>query len=302
MNITVRKIELLANIAIIAVALLLGSILVKRHFLTNSTGGAGRTKPNGQIRAGAKLFLPSVDWAKNGQTLLLALTQGCHYCSESAPFYRRLARELRGRGQVRLIAVLPQSVDDSQKYLNDLDVAVDEVRQASLTSIGVIGAPTLILVNNAGVVTDVWLGRLKSRQESEVLSRLRINDDHRVIGLDRAATNSDDAIVNIEGADLKRVIDGGQRVIVLDVRNRANYTQEHIAGAKNIPVDELEVRATYELPRSDLIVTYSSYAEDDLSKAAYQILNDQGFRHISVLRGGLSGWQRAGLPTVTGIQ
>jgi hypothetical protein len=74
------------------------------------------------------------------------------------------------QGTTRLIAVLPQSVDAGRKYMADLGIAVDEVRQAPPSSLGVRGTPTLILVNKDGVVTISWVGRLKPEKELEVIA------------------------------------------------------------------------------------------------------------------------------------
>jgi thioredoxin-related protein len=118
---------------------------------------------------GKELPLSGVDWSKNERTLILALSSTCRFCTMSAPFYQRLASE---RKNVRLIAVLPQPEAESQKYLSDLGVSVDEVRRVSMRSLGVRGTPTLILVDGAGVVTGEWRGKLAENQEHEVLSRL----------------------------------------------------------------------------------------------------------------------------------
>jgi hypothetical protein len=81
-------------------------------------------------------------------------------------------RETAGRENIHLIAVLPQAFDESKKYLDDLGVAIEEVKQAQLDSIGVYGTPTLILVNNQGVVITSWVGKLSADGEAEVLRRL----------------------------------------------------------------------------------------------------------------------------------
>jgi thiol-disulfide isomerase/thioredoxin len=168
MNNWTRKIEILANIAILVVAVLLGVVLVKKYLLT---GDRPETAP--KIVAGTKMTLPGVDWSKNGQTLMVVLQKGCHFCTESAPFYQRLVKETAERGGVHLVAVLPQEVPEAKKYLEEIKVPIDEVRQASPTALGVAGTPTLILVNEAGVVVDVWEGRLPASEESKVLNRLQ---------------------------------------------------------------------------------------------------------------------------------
>jgi hypothetical protein len=41
-----------------------------------------------------------------------------------------------------------------------------------LSSIGVGGTPSWILVDNFGIVTDVWVGKLDSKGEAQVLDVL----------------------------------------------------------------------------------------------------------------------------------
>lgn len=61
----------------------------------------------------------------------------------------------------------------SKGYLKRLGVSVDEIRQASLDSIGVNGTPTLILVDNRGAVVDFWIGKLAGPTEQKVIDRLQ---------------------------------------------------------------------------------------------------------------------------------
>ena len=89
-----KKTELVTNVVIIAVALLLGVVVVKRFLL--SPPPPAPVKP---IAAGTKMALPDVEWAKSRQTLLVVLAQGCRFCSESVPFYQRLAKEALGEGE-----------------------------------------------------------------------------------------------------------------------------------------------------------------------------------------------------------
>src|SRR5919202_175698 len=102
---TTQRLEVLVNVAIIVVAVLLSFVLIKSYLLPNSSKEG---PPDPRVPTGAKVSLPGVDWSGNNQTLLLVLQKGCHFCSESAPFYQRLVRETAGRGNVHLIAVLPQ--------------------------------------------------------------------------------------------------------------------------------------------------------------------------------------------------
>ena len=169
-----KKTEVLANIAIIVVAILLGGVLVKKYLLPgNDAGSAASADP--RVPAGSKVSLPGVDWAKNGQTLLLVLSSDCRYCTESGPFYQRLTRETAGRQGIQLVALLPQEVEEGRKYLAGLGVPVNEVRQAAPGNTGARVTPTLILVDGGGVVKNSWVGKLTAPEESEILSQLASN-------------------------------------------------------------------------------------------------------------------------------
>src|SRR5262245_51114736 len=177
MNKFAQKIELASQVAIIIVAALIGAVLVKNHLLNTSQpkGAAVNNKPAAGQNTdaglnGKAISLPDVDWKKGDQTLVLALSTTCHFCSESAPFYKQVIE--KRKGSTRLIAVLPQSVEAGRQYLSGLGITVDEVRQAPPSSLGVQGTPTLLLVNKAGVVTSSWRGKLPQERELEVIAKL----------------------------------------------------------------------------------------------------------------------------------
>lgn len=112
-----------------------------------------------------------MDWSKNGQTLVLAISTQCHFCKESTPFYRRLEQEVGKR--IKIIAALPQPVADAEQYLKGEGVRVDQVKQISPMALGVRGTPTMLLVNSGGVVTRVWSGKLPPEEQDQVLSILK---------------------------------------------------------------------------------------------------------------------------------
>src|SRR3954463_11461469 len=113
-----NRIEIIANVAIILVAGLLSVVLVKGMFYRSQPA------PVPQIKIGAKLTLPDLNWAQQDQTLLITLQKGCHFCAESALFYQRLAREAEGQKKTQLVAVLPQAPTESRQYLSDLSVLI----------------------------------------------------------------------------------------------------------------------------------------------------------------------------------
>ncbi len=168
--------ETVANLCSIVVSVLLSVVLVKVFLLPAArpaTPAASPARP--QVAKGTSLngSLPGVDWAKNGRTLVLAISTRCHFCTDSAPFFQRICKE-RTAG-TKILAVLPQAVDDSRKYLEQEGVRVDDVKQAQLDSIKVSGTPTLLLVDNAGTVAKAWVGKLGPTEEEDVLRVLREN-------------------------------------------------------------------------------------------------------------------------------
>jgi thioredoxin-related protein len=169
MNNLYKRLELLANIAIILVAISLMAVLAKRYIFTSGN----QTSEQIQSNVGTKVSQLDIDWSKSDKNLLLVLSNTCHFCTESAPFYQRLVQERTQRDTFRLAAVLPQPVNEGRSYLNGLGVNINEVKQLSPSAIRIRGTPTLLLVNSAGVVTDEWLGKLPPQKENEVLSRLR---------------------------------------------------------------------------------------------------------------------------------
>jgi len=102
----------------------------------------------------------------------MALSTQCHFCTESPPFYQRVTKVDPKIPNLRLVAVFPQSTSESESYLKNLDVRVDDVKQ-SPSLLGVRGTPTLILTDEQGAVVQSWYGKLSSTQEQEVLARLR---------------------------------------------------------------------------------------------------------------------------------
>ncbi len=166
-----KKIEIAANIAIIIVALLFGAVLVNRYFLPSATLKSSVAETE-NIKVGTKLPLADVDWSKSEKNLVLILSTSCHFCSESAPFYQKLAQQKAKHSDVKLIAVFPQTVEEAQRYLSEHNLSVDEVRQSSLNTINVRGTPTLIAVNKSGAVVQSWVGKLPPEKESEVASLL----------------------------------------------------------------------------------------------------------------------------------
>jgi len=277
-----EKLELFVNIALVLAGLVLVASLANKFFWQKDAVAADEGLV---IENGAKLDWPNMDWSRNGRTIVLALSTSCHFCTESAPFYQKLTRELSRQGGNRIVAVLPQPVSEGQKYLQDLGFNVDEVRQANMASIGLPATPALALVNDAGVVTGIWVGKLGVNQQYDVFKRLNISSSH---GL----ADTENGVTSIDAQTLKGAIERKERFTLVDVESRDLYKLEHIPGALNIPMDELEARSDDELLPDDTLIIYSHGIDDETSENAVSILVNEGFKKVSLLRGGYTGWQQ----------
>jgi hypothetical protein len=164
-----KKIELIANLSIIAVAILLCGILISLCLPQPPSKAVIAESP--RILSGTKLTLPGLEWGKSSQTLLIVISTNCHFCTESAPFYQHLAQQKAGRRDIRMVAILPQSAAEAQKYLSAQGVSVDEIRQSAPGAVYARATPTLILVDRTGSVVESWVGKLPPQTEEEVLGR-----------------------------------------------------------------------------------------------------------------------------------
>jgi len=114
--------------------------------------------------------LAGLSLAASPQTLVVALQSGCHFCSESMAFYRTL-QQTRHRS-VRLVVVMPDTAATAQKYMQDNGLAPDAIVTADLAELQVTGTPTLLLANAAGVIEQIWRGKLPPEREKTVLAAI----------------------------------------------------------------------------------------------------------------------------------
>lgn len=111
---------------------------------------------------------------------------------------------------------------------------------------------------------------------------------------------NDQQVAVIPAEEVKRELDAGTRLFVLDVRDPHELREElgHIKGATNIPVGALAHRlAELESHRGREIVTVCKAG--GRAHTAAQILMQAGFPMVHVMMGGMMGWKQAGFPTGT---
>ena len=104
-------------------------------------------------------------------------------------------------------------------------------------------------------------------------------------------------IPQIHPAELKRKLDAGEPVYLVDVRNDDEYAYCRLPDSVLIPLPELPGRVEeVEPPAGALVVVYCHHGVRSLSGAA--ILQRAGFENAASLSGGIEAWSRLIDPSV----
>jgi hypothetical protein len=168
-----QALEVLANLALIVAALLFGAVLIRSLRSPTAEKKTQSTLPpvtQRVIQKGQVIGGLHINPAGSARTLLLALSTTCHFCTDSASFYQRISTE---RGHTYLVAIFPQEPREGERYLANLGVKVDEVKQVAFGELGITGTPTLALIDSEGKVLNIWEGLLPSSGENEVIERMK---------------------------------------------------------------------------------------------------------------------------------
>jgi hypothetical protein len=155
-----KSTELISNILIISIVVGLAAL----YIFHRPSPAMARPK------VGSILSIPGERFSANQETLVLALQDTCHLCSESAPFYQQLEQRASLKKGLHLMVVLPTHNDPL--YVKRLGLSIDDIKLAPLASLSVGGTPTLIWIDNAGVIKKAWIGKLIPRYETDLFTTL----------------------------------------------------------------------------------------------------------------------------------
>lgn len=103
-------------------------------------------------------------------------------------------------------------------------------------------------------------------------------------------------LINVEAVDAVKLINND--AAVLDLRNAEAFAKGHIVNAKNIPLDQLDVKQEQiDKWKSRPIVAVCDAGVT--SNRVVDRLRKAGFESVYGLKGGMNGWAQAGLPVVS---
>jgi sulfur-carrier protein adenylyltransferase/sulfurtransferase len=108
-----------------------------------------------------------------------------------------------------------------------------------------------------------------------------------------SATGASDGELTVE--ELKRRIDRGEDLFILDVRNPPEYQIGRIPGSTLIPLPDLPQRVRELDPGREIVVHCKSGMR---SAKAIQFLREQGFKKLRNLTGGIQAWSERIDPSV----
>ena len=90
--------------------------------------------------------------------------------------------------------------------------------------------------------------------------------------------------------ELKRMLDTGEDIMVVDVRTAAESEVDSVPGALRIPLEDLETRHA-DIPRDRDIILFCSCPNEASSARAALLLRKRGIVRVHPLHGGVDAWR-----------
>jgi rhodanese-related sulfurtransferase len=100
-------------------------------------------------------------------------------------------------------------------------------------------------------------------------------------------------VIYVDADTLKKQLDAGANIFILDIQEKNTYAESHLAHAVNIPLAELEQKRI-EIPINKKIIVYGATELQGFQGGVR--LYDLGIANNAILKGGLNGWKDKGFP------
>ena len=108
------------------------------------------------------------------------------------------------------------------------------------------------------------------------------------------AGHEEDWIDTIPADRLKRLLDSGVNLFLVDLRPAKEFQQSRLPGSHSIPSTELASRLS-DIPKNVRVVLYCACQKHERSDKAV-LLKSQGYRNISIMREDYTEWVKRGYP------
>jgi rhodanese-related sulfurtransferase/DNA-binding transcriptional ArsR family regulator len=210
--------------------------------------------------------------------------------SEVNEQFARIAKAIANPHRLELVDLLAQGERHVEQLAKETALSVANVsqhlqamREAHLVASRKVGLRVFYRLPNAAVYRLVQL--IREIAEQQLAEVERIVRTYLTTRASMEPVTSDELFARMHDPGL----------VVLDVRPAVEYAQGHIAGARSIPVDELEDRLN-ELPPEQEIIAYCRGVYCVFADEAVEILSRQGYR-ARRMKQGFPDWKLANLPT-----
>jgi thioredoxin-related protein len=164
--------EVITNIVVV-LFVVLAVVVIAKNYLTSRNKETASAK----IKVGS-IFpnIPETNYGQSPKTLVIALNVYCHYCTQSIPFYQRLAEaQKENNNSFQAVAVfLNKEADLVKQYVEEKKLSVNFVPSVDFDKLNITSTPTLVLIDNAGKVLKSWVGELSEDREKEVFEEIGI--------------------------------------------------------------------------------------------------------------------------------
>ncbi|HEU5016646.1 MAG TPA: rhodanese-like domain-containing protein, partial [Pseudolabrys sp.] len=104
----------------------------------------------------------------------------------------------------------------------------------------------------------------------------------------------------ISAAALRAMLEDGEELALIDLREELIFSRSHLLWARNVPLSRLELRFARLIPRKSTRIVLCD-DNDGLAGRASVILAGGGYTDIAYLDGGVAGWEKAGFVTFSGV-
>jgi len=163
--------EVATNVAVLLVALVFLGSFVWHYFAPAEKVGI----VSGLSKGAMFSSLPGMNYKDAGQTLILALSSKCDFCTENMPFYKQLIESQRhNQNFTRIVGVFPDTENEIQRYIQEWKLNLETIPDMDFNELNLAATPTLILVDRSGKILDFWIGKPSEEVQQQIIKTISI--------------------------------------------------------------------------------------------------------------------------------
>jgi rhodanese-related sulfurtransferase/DNA-binding transcriptional ArsR family regulator len=206
--------------------------------------------------------------------------------------FARIAKAIANSHRLEMVDLLAQGERSVEELAKETDLSVANASQ----HLQALREARLVTARKEGLRVFY---RLSDPAVYRLVQIIREIAEHQLAEVERIVNTYLTERASMEPVTLNELLSRLHEpgLVILDVRPALEYAQGHIAGARSIPIDELESRL-HELPQEQEIIAYCRGAYCVFADEAVELLAARGYR-ARRMQQGYPDWKLAELPTET---